>query len=366
MTKGIIRGRVMDSNGAAIASAKVTITGQAGDRTGAANAEGEFEMQNLIPGVYKVKVEQTGFKTLNVPGVEVYVGKTSALKLTLEAGNISEVVEVTAGAAAVDTTSTAIGSNLNDQLYKNLPLERSVQSLFYLAPGAADGLGGGQANPSISGGSALDNLYIADGVNITDSAFGGLGVFNRMYGSLGTAINTTFIKEVQVKTGGFEPQFGQSQGGIVNIITKSGTNQYHGEVFGFFQPKAFEMERLFVDDLVTNKSGKLLHPENYDTGFEFGGPAPGLKDRVLFFGSFNPTVRRDIVRGAEGSGLFTILGNETHRRTYTKSYAAKVDANLGSKHQVNFSIFGDPSTTNVAPFRTLNIDNTTANSRLEY
>jgi Carboxypeptidase regulatory-like domain len=365
-TKGGISGRVTDSAGAAIANAKVTITGQAGDRTVTANAGGEFEIQNLIPGSYKVKVEQSGFKTLNVPGVEVYVGKTSALKLALETGNISEVVEVTAGAAAVDTTSTAIGSNLNDQLYQNIPLARSVQSLFYLAPGATDGLGGGQANPSISGGSALDNLYIADGVNITDSAFGGLGVFTRSYGSLGTAINTTYVKEVQVKTGGFEPQFGQAQGGIINIITKSGTNQYHGEVFGFFQPQGFERERLFVDDVVSNRAGKLLHPENYDAGFEFSGPAPGLKDRVFFFGSFNPTVRRDIVRGAEGSGLRTIYGDGTHRHTYTKNYAVKVDTNLSSKHQFNFSIFGDPTTTNVAPFRTLNIDNTTANSRLDY
>src|SRR5215475_9466349 len=242
-TKGGISGRVTDSAGAAIANAKVTITGQAGDRTVTANAEGEFEMQNLIPGAYKVKVEQSGFKTINVPGVEVYVGKTSALKLTLEPGNISEVVEVTAGAAAVDTTSTAIGSNLNDQLYQNIPLARSVQSLFYLAPGAADGLGGGSANPSISGGSALDNLYIADGVNIADSAFGGLGVFTRSYGSLGTAINTTYIKEVQVKTGGFEPQYGQSEGGIVNIITQSGGNEFHGAAYAYFRPFSFEATR---------------------------------------------------------------------------------------------------------------------------
>src|SRR5215470_1076463 len=226
LTKGEISGRVTDINGGAIANAKVTISGQTGDRTITANAEGVFEALNLIPGAYKVKVEQTGFKTLNVPGVEVYVGKTSALKLTLETGNLSEVVEVAAGAAAVDTTSTAIGSNLNDQLYQNLPLQRNVQSLFYLAPGTTDSIGGGRANPSISGGSALDNLYVADGVNITDSAFGGLGVFNRMYGSLGTAINTSFIKEVQVKTGGFEPQFGQSQGGIINITTQSGSNDF--------------------------------------------------------------------------------------------------------------------------------------------
>src|SRR5215510_16436342 len=368
LTKGEISGRVTDINGAAIANAKVTISGQTGDRTITANAEGVFEAVNLIPGVYKVKVEQTGFKAINVPGVEVYVGKTSALKLTLELGNISEVVEVTAGAAAVDTTSTAIGSNLSNQLYQNIPLQRSVQSLFYLAPGVTDSVSSmtGRANPSISGASGLDNLYIADGVNITDSAFGGLGIFTRSYGSLGVGINTQYVQEVQVKTGGFEPQFGQSQGGIVNIITKSGTNAYHASLFGYFQPKSFEAERFQADDRNVNKFGKVLHPENYDTGFDVSGPVPKLKDKLLFFGSFNPSIRREVVRGAEGSGLLAVLGNETHRRTFTKNYAAKVDFNLSSKHQLNFSIFGDPSATNVAPFRTLNIDNTTANSALDF
>src|SRR5215510_11877451 len=366
LTKGGISGRVTDSAGAAIANAKITITGQAGDRTVTANAEGEFEMQNLIPGAYKVKVEQTGFKTLNVPGVEVYVGKTSALKLTLEPGNISEVVEVTAGAATVDTSSTAIGSNLNDQLYQNLPLQRNVQSLFYLAPGSTDSLGGGRANPSISGGSALDNLYVADGVNITDSAFGGLGVFNRMYGSLGTAINTTFIKEVQVKTGGFEPQYGQSQGGIVNIITKSGGKEYHGALYGYARLQAFEATRNQPDNFPrTNKFGNLLHEENYDAGFDLGGPAPGLKNKAFFFGSFNPTVRREIVRGAAGSGLERLLG-DTQRRYRTLNYAFKVDTNVSPNHQFAFSIFGDPTVTNNAPFVTTNIDNLTALNKLDY
>jgi hypothetical protein len=298
--------------------------------------------------------------------VEVYVGKTSSLKLTLEPGNIQEVIEITAGTAVVDTSSTAIGSNLNDQLYENLPLQRNVQSLFYLAPGATDSLNGGRANPSISGGSALDNQYIADGVNITDSAFGGLGVFSRVYGTLGVGINTSYIKEVQVKTGGFEPQFGQSQGGIINIITKSGTNEYHGSVYGFFLPSAFEAERKQPDDTKVNKVGKILHGENYDAGFDFGGPVPGLKDRLFFFGSFNPSVVREIVRGAEGSGLFSLYGAETHRRRFSKNYAFKLDYNLTPKHQFNFSIFGDPTKTNSAPFNNLNIDNTTANSVLDY
>src|SRR5262249_43461708 len=164
-----------------------------------------------------------------------------------------------------------------------------------------------------------------DGVNITDSAFGGLGVFSRSYGTLGVGINTSYIKEVQVKTGGFEPQYGQSTGGIINIITKSGGTEYHGSVFGFFQPQSFEATRKQPDDLRTNKNGKYLHPEAYDTGFDIGGPVPGGKNHMFFFGSFNPSINRDIVRGAAGSGLATIYGDETHRRKYTKNYAAKID-----------------------------------------
>ncbi len=364
LTKGAIGGRVVDSAGAAVPNAKLTISGPTGDRTEVANAAGEFEVQNLIPGKYTVKAEQSGFKTVSVPNVEVFVGKTSTLKLTLDAGNITEVIEVSAGAATVDQTSTAVGANLNDQVFSNLPVQRTVTSLFYLAPGATDGLNGGRANPSISGGSPLDNLYVADGVNITDSAFGGLGTFTRSYGSLGTGINTSFIKEVQIKTGGFEPQYGQSQGGIVNIITKSGGNEYHGAIYGYAQPQAFEAKRRQADDLRTNKFGRLLHDEDYDAGGDFGGHVPGLKDKLFFFGSFNPTVRREIVKGASGSGLETILG-ESHRRYRTLNYAGKLDYNFNANHTLNFSIFGDPTVTNTAPFSTLNIDNLTSNSKLE-
>ncbi len=365
-TKGGISGRVTDSTGAVIAKAKITLSGPTGDRVVIADAQGEFDIQNLIPGKYTIKVEQSGFKVVSVPNIEVNVGKTSALKIALETGNISEVVEVTAGTAAVDTTSTAIGANLTDQVYQNLPLQRGVASLFYLAPGVTDSLGGGVSNPSISGGSALDNLYVADGVNITDASFGGLGVFSRVYGTLGVGINTQYIKEVQVKTGGFEPQYGQSQGGIINIITKSGTNEYHGSIYGYARPDAFEATRLQPDDIKVNKVGKILANEQYDTGVDLGGPIPGLKDKLFFFGSFNPSVRRDIVRPADGSGLGRLYGDQTHRRYFSKNYALKFDYNATPNHQINFSIFGDPTTTNVAPFNNLNVDNTTANSRLNY
>lgn len=372
-TKGSIGGTVVDTNGAALPGAKVSVSGPLGERTVNANDEGVFVVNGLTPGAYAVRVEQAGFKTASVEAVVVNVGKESSLTIKLEAGAVSEVVTVT-DAAATDLSTTAVGQNLNDQLFENIPVQRSVSSLFYLSPGASDGLGGGRDNPSISGGSALDNLYVADGVNITDSAFGGIGTFSRSYGALGTGINTSFIKEVQVKTAGFEPQYGQSQGGIINIITQSGSNEYHGALYGYAQPRFFEAGRRQPDEPDrVNKFGKILNEEGYDVGADLGGYVPGARNNLFFYGSFNPTVNRDIVRGAEAnvadptdSGLRTLRGERFHLRTRSYNYAGKVDWAINSNHQLTFSIFGDPSKTNRSSFRTLVIDNTTADSQLAY
>jgi hypothetical protein len=218
LTKGMIGGTVTDPAGAAVPGAKIVATGQTGERSAVTNESGIFRIENLEPGTYTVRVEQTGFKSAVANNVTVNVGRESTLNLKLETGEITATVDVTATAGGIDQQSTATGQNLNDQLFQNVPVQRQVSSLFYLSPGATDSINGGRDNPSVAGGSALDNLYVADGVNITNSAFGGIGTFSRSYGALGTGINTSFIKEVQVKTGGFEPQYGQSIGGIVNII----------------------------------------------------------------------------------------------------------------------------------------------------
>src|SRR6185369_11114309 len=244
---------VTDVNGAAVPGAKIAVTGQTGERTGTTNEAGNFRIENLEPGVYTVRVEQAGFRAALANNVTVNVGRESTLNLKLEPGEVTATVDVTASAGGgIDQQSTSTGQNLNDQLFQNVPVQRQVSSLFYLSPGATDSINGGRDNPSVAGGSALDNLYVADGVNITNSAFGGIGTFSRSYGALGTGINTSFIKEVQVKTGGFEPQYGQSIGGIVNIITQSGGNAYHGSVYGFARPSAFEATRLQADDTRVN------------------------------------------------------------------------------------------------------------------
>jgi len=374
LTTGSIAGDVVDANGAIVPGATVKVTGPLGERNTTTNDQGRYVVDNLVPGNYTLRVEKENFKAAELTAVTVLVNKTITANVTLQAGQISEVVTVTGGGSAVDQATTAISSNLNDQLFSNLPVQRAVSGLFYLAPGATDGLGGGKDNPSISGGSALDNLYVADGVNITDSAFGGIGTFSRSYGSLGTGINTSFVKEVQVKTAGFEPQYGQSQGGIVNIVTQSGSNEYHGAIYGFANPASLEATRKQADDFPRrNPGGKVLHQEGYDAGVDVGGYVPGARNNLFFFGSFNPTVRRDLVRGAEAnslspvdSGLRILRGPEFALRTRTYNYAAKGEWLINSNHQVTFSIFGDPSKSNKSSFRGLTIDNTTADSILDY
>src|SRR6266403_1061631 len=263
-TRGSIGGTVLDANGAAVPGARITVTGPIGERTETSDDSGVFTADNLIPGTYTVRVQQTGFQSALANNVTVYVGKDTTLNLRLQPGDVAATVDVTSEVGGIDQQSTAVDDNFNDQLFDNVPVQRSVSSLFYLSPAAADGIGGGRDNPSISGGSALDNLYIADGVNITNSAFGGIGTFSRSYGPLGTGINTSFVKEVQVKTAGFEPQYGQATGGIVNIITQSGGNEFHGAIYAYARPDAFEATRKQRDDFSVNKVGKILATEGYD------------------------------------------------------------------------------------------------------
>src|SRR3954463_4312103 len=270
--RGNLAGSVVDSSGAIVTGAKVSITGPTGTKSDTTNSEGQFLFPLLTPGFYSVKVEKGSFKTADIKGVEVVTGKTSNLRVGMVAGQQTEVVEVIGSAITVDTTSTAVAANLTDTFYQSVPVARGVAGLFYASPGVSSGGGSGPSNPSISGGSGLENNYVADGVNITDGGFGGLGVFSRNYGALSPGINLSFVKEVQVKTGGFEAQYGKSDGGIVQIVTKSGSTAFHGSVGGYFAPQQFEAIRKEADDFGRfNLQGKNFHEGNMDLDAEVGG-----------------------------------------------------------------------------------------------
>jgi hypothetical protein len=367
---GSLNGTVVDSTGGAIVGAQTTLTGPQGVETQATNGSGTFTYLDLVPGTYKLGVEMKGFRRAEVPDVTINVGSVSAIRVQLEPGSVTSTVEVVSSAISVDTTSTAVATNLNDDFYQKLPVQRGVAGLFYLAPGVVSGGGTGAANPSIGGATGLENLYIADGVSITDTAFGGIGVFSRVYGSVGTGINLSFIKEVQIKTGSIQPQYGGATGGVVQIVTKSGGTQYHGAIAGYFQPKAFEAQRLNVDAFnLANPVGDVIHKANYDVSGEIGGPVPGLKDHLFFFGSFDPSRVDQETLGPPLSGQF-LFGNLTGKEV-SYNYAAKVTFKINDRNTLEGSVFGDPTYSNQFPWARLTegprgFPNTTNFSTLQF
>jgi carboxypeptidase family protein/TonB-dependent receptor-like protein len=377
--KGNMSGIVVDSTGAVIPGAKVTLSGAFGSQTDTTNADGGFLFPLLTPGTYAVKVEKGQFKTAEAKGIEILTGKTSSLRISMQPGEATTIVEVTGSALTVDTGSTAVSTNLNDTFYQAVPVARGVAGLFYASPSAVDGgIAGGTANPSIGGSSSLENLYVADGVSITDGAFGGIGTFSRVYGSLSTGINLSFVKEVQVKTGGFEAQYGKADGGIVQIVTKSGSSKFHGSIGGFFAPEEFEAERQHPDNFFRfNKIGELVHQANYDLDIEAGGYVPHYKDHLFFFGSFNPSWNAnhdqyaqfanptDCGTACAGATNATSLGN-VDLTNHVYNFAGKLTWKLNDNHTFESSIFGDPTYGNSAPNFSLVTSATSTNDKLDY
>jgi hypothetical protein len=377
-TKGGLQGVVTDSSGAVVPGAQVTVTGNSDSRTVTTNGSGHWESTSLTPGLYTVSVEREGFSKTQAKSIGVEIGRVLSVNLVLQTGAVAQTVQVDATAVGIDTGSTALSSNLTDTFYSQVPVARSVGSLFYTAPGASNSGGTGTANPSIEGATGLENQYIADGVNITDAGYGGLGVYSPIYGSLGTGINLTFIQEVQVKTGAFEPQYGKGDGGVIQIVTKSGGTAYHGALAAFFSPDSFNAEQRYADDYFdrVNVHGHIAEEPQYDASAEIGGYIPGvhLKDKLFFFGAYNPALNRVNWLAPSVAPIYA-HGPYTNNTTIN-SWAAKLTFKINDATTLDASAFADPSRTNAGfglanqdtfPFfPDLNLANETGFSRWNY
>jgi len=184
-TRGGLGGVVYDSSGAVMPGITVAITGPQGEYSVKTDASGHYELNGVVPGSYKVVVEATGFKKFISDRNQVVVDHSGNLDVHLALGAATDTVQVDAGAVQIDTGTTSLNAPISDELYESLPVARNVAAIFSLAPGVVSGGGTGAANPSIGGATGLENLYLVDGVTITDQAFGGLGTYNRSFGSLG-------------------------------------------------------------------------------------------------------------------------------------------------------------------------------------
>jgi hypothetical protein len=229
-----IQGVVRDPTGGVVAGATVEVSSPAliGTRKVQTDDGGNYRLAALPPGAYTVTVTAKGFRTSRQPNLDLAVGRMPTLDVKLEVGTVSETVEVTGEAPLVDTTQSKAAVSIQHETIDNLPKGRSFQSVIPFAPGArGEPLQSGSASGTVSGGFQIDgasdseNIYMVDGVNITNIQNGGVGKDFQM----------DFIQEVQVKTSGFEAEFGGALGGVINVVPMKGSNAWHGSLMTYFR-----------------------------------------------------------------------------------------------------------------------------------
>ena len=322
-TTGTVSGTVTDKNGAVVPNAALTLSGpnliQA--QTTTTNSDGTYRFVNVPPGRYTLTVGAiSGFTAFKQPNVEVNLEKTTTLDITMVT-TVGAVVEVPA-TAEVDTTSNVTGTNVSTEFFSNIPTSRTVQGLYTIAPTVArSGLrdaSGRDRDPSVAGSSGPENSYILDGVTTTDPAFGGGGA----------NLPFEFVQEVQVKTGAFGADQGLSTGGVFNVITKTGGNQFHGDAFGYFATKGLVSK-------TKNFSQSGSSPDGFseqDVGVDVSGPIK--KDKLTFFAAFNPQIRKNYY-------LTQTFKQVVTGKITTPYYSGKVTWQINNKNVFNVSTFAD-------------------------
>ena len=364
-TTGSIGGQVSDQQGLPLPGATVSVAAAQGTQTFVTDGQGRFFAPFLTPGTYTVRVELQGFRAAEQRNVEVRLGQRAELNLKMTLGGLSETVEVTGSRAVVDTTNTTVGANIDSEMLARIPVNRSLADTLYLAPGVTSGGGTGRSNPSMSGASGLENQYMVDGVNITNPGYGGLGSYSIVLGSLGTGVTFDFIQEVQVKTGGYEAQYGEATGGVVTVVTKSGTNNLRGTIFGYSQPSQFQnsFRQVNLPAATRSEAVNITETQSSDFGAQVGGPI--WKDKLFYFAAIDPQWSRTTFVAPSASALASLGPQDRERRT--TAYSTKATWQMATGHRVDASFFGDPGEGPNGPQRRSSLlgETTAAFSRLE-
>jgi len=275
-TTGAIRGEVHDPSGALVQDAvlKATLIGTNVVRSASSGSDGSYAIPELAVGTYELTAEAGGFKKFVAHGIDVSIGHVAVLDITLELGGSTQTVTVQANAIQVETTSTQLGAVMTDTAVRELPLStRDTYQLLQLQPGVQSQVGAdlfyGSDNAgvvSVNGGRGRSNNYMVNG-----------GDGNDIFAN-GPAIQPSpdAIEEFRVITNTFDAEYGRNSGSVVNVVTKSGTNNFHGDVYEFFRNDVLNSRGYFdpfVPDYKQNQFGGTL-----------GGPIK--RDRTFIFGSY--------------------------------------------------------------------------------
>lgn len=297
---GALSGRVKDSTGAMVSGANVTLnnlaTGQ--NRTVTTGGEGLYNFPLLVPGQYKLTIEAQGFKKLVQPSITINVTDNATVENTLEVGVASEMVTVSGGAEAIQTTTSTVGTLLDSKTIVDLPLStRNYTNLLALSSGAsaavnnASNLGKGAEIISVNGSSEFQNNYQMDGASINNTTTNST-LETGANGSFGIP-NPDSIQEFKIQTSTYDAGYGRNSGANVNVVTKSGTNEFHGTAFEFFRNTALDANDFFNKNsqLKQGLPNKQQVLNQHQFGGVFGGPI--IKDKLFFFVSYQETRQKN-------------------------------------------------------------------------
>jgi hypothetical protein len=352
-TEGSLRGQVRDkgANEAAV-GATVVATSPAlqGEQVVITDDTGQYFITALPPGVYTLTVYYNDV-TYSRGNVLVQVGKEIVVNINVNTADVTgkpkgEVINIAGAPPIIDQGSTKTGVTLGEDYTQNVPTGRTFGAVLGASAGAAQD----EYGQGFSGATSVENTYVVEGVNTTDSAFG----------SLSTDLPTEFVSETEVITGGYAAEYGRATGALVNVATKQGSNEFHGSVFGNFSPQALTAAAKIVD--TANAIDTQDNPGNvYDFGAEVGGPI--IKDKLWFHIGFDPTISNDNYKqfiGSESPGQ-TVGGVIQPARdsngNLTKDYFAstntasqlkkyyftgKINGAIDQNNQFQISAFGNP------------------------
>jgi hypothetical protein len=347
---GTIEVLVQDQGGLPIPGANVVATAadSVTKREAVTDAEGRALLVGLAPSAqYVVTTELQGFRPTRNENVLVRTGQTASLRISLAVGGVTEQVQVTAESPIVDTKSATTGQDITLQLTESLPTGRSYQSYLQLVPGVLPDDPQQPGNPAsksginysdIGGnvGVSSDNFYYFNGINVTDP----------VSGTFGSNLNTEIIQEQKVLTGGIPAEFVGTPGLLSSVITKSGTNAFHGSGNYFFQNASL---------VADNKNSPNEEFSTFDAAFTAGGPI--YRDKAWFFGSYRRVNREDDVTTLDTQQFMRTVKNEQDqgyaKGTYTPTRS----------DSVSFTFLNDP--TDISGRRDRNLTNARDRARVQ-
>ncbi len=353
-TVGSLRGLLKDkSTGEPAIGATVVATSPAlvGEQVVITDETGQYFINSLPPGIYTLTIYYNN-QPFSRPNVLIQLGKEAVVNVTVDsavaAGKAGpgEVIEIKGSVPIIDQGSTKTGFTVTDDYTRNIPTGRTFGGVLGSVAGSQDD----QFGVSLAGATSAENVYVVEGINTTDTGFGGIA----------TNLPNEFIQETEIITGGYNAEFGRATGGIINVVTKSGSDQFRGSVFGYFTPGALVSNAKSIQRDASAIDTRRELSYAWDVGAELGGPI--IPKKLWFHVGINPSQNKSTVTriiqsqvDMDSDGVPDVdpetgflehipIGNEStlNQKLTTYFFTAKVNGAVDQNHQFQVSAFGNP------------------------